>query len=294
MRVSVIGSVKFTHTMIEKLIASEVTVASIITRKNGSAFHSDFADLTAFAFRNGIPAMAVTDVNDPATVKFIAALQPDLVFCLGWSQLISVSTIRALACPIIGYHPALLPRNRGRHPIIWALVLGLGETGSTFFRIEAGVDSGDIVSQRVVAIREEDDAATLYGKLSDVAGQQIVKICADAANGELRYRPQDPATGNVWRKRSPADGHIDWRMPSSGIRNLTRALRSPYPGATALYRGAECRVWSVRLGAATHSNIEPGRILSVCDAWLHLKCGDGTVYITEHDIPDPRAGQCLT
>lgn len=293
MRVSVIGSVQFTMTMIKTLLDAGVVVASVVTRDNGSRVHSDYADIPSLAAQYGIPHRAVSDINDQASVSFITASQPDLVFCLGWSQLISAAAIRALACPVIGYHPAMLPKNRGRHPIIWALVLGLEETGSTFFRIDEGVDSGDIVSQHRIAIAADDDAASLYGALERAAQQQILEICARVGAGNLEYQPQSLSEGNVWRKRSAADGRIDWRMGGRGICNLTRALRSPYPGATTLYRGVEYRVWAVRLGEVSHANLEPGRIIDVSHGGMHVKCGDGTIYVTEHDIVDPQAGRYL-
>ena len=74
---------------------------------------------------------------------------------------------------IVGYHPAALPSNRGRHPLIWALVLGLTETASTFFFMDEGADSGDILDQRPVSILPSDDAKSLYERISQVAISQI-------------------------------------------------------------------------------------------------------------------------
>ena len=83
-----------------------------------------------------------------ANNKWIQDLNPDLIFCLGWSSLLKRSTLDIPKFGVIGYHPSLLPKNKGRHPIIWALALGLKETGSTFFLMNEGVDTGKIINQK--------------------------------------------------------------------------------------------------------------------------------------------------
>ena len=115
------------------------------------------------------------NINEEKVYKFIENIQPEIAFCFGWSQLIKDNIIKKIPQGIIGFHPAALPKNRGRHPIIWALVLGLQETASTFFMMDASADTGDIVSQKIVKISYEDDAATLYQKIMTIACEQVVE-----------------------------------------------------------------------------------------------------------------------
>ena len=122
-------------------------------------------------------------------------LGPDAIYCFGWSHLLSQEVLRAAPLGCVGYHPALLPWNRGRHPIIWALALGLSQTGSTFFLMDEGADTGDILSQRTVPIEDEDDAGTLYEKLKAVACNQTEEIDAMVAQGHLQGIPQSCVAG---------------------------------------------------------------------------------------------------
>ena len=101
---------------------------------------------------------------------------------------------------VVGYHPSELPLNKGRHPIIWALVLGLKKTGSTFLMNE-GADTGDIISQRKLNIKKSDDAESLYTKLVEISKRQLNEIIHDLKNDSLVITPQIK-TGNFWRKRS--------------------------------------------------------------------------------------------
>jgi len=121
---------------------------------------------------------------------------------------------------VVGYHPAALPANRGRHPIIWALALDLNETASTFFFMDEGADRNDILSQRKVIIDGAGAAASLYEKITLCALNQIQTFVSRLESGRYQRVAQDRTQNNVWRKRKQKDGQIDWRMSAKVIRNL--------------------------------------------------------------------------
>lgn len=286
MKVLFIGCVEFSKLLLEEIIASKtVDVVGVVTKKK-SKINSDFYDLSELSKLHQIDSFFY-DVNQPKEEmgKWIQTKKPDIIFCFGWSHLIPVDIINYPRMGIIGYHPAELPKNRGRHPIIWALVLGLKKTASTFFMLDTGADSGDIVSQEIVEIFDSDEANTLYFKLNEVAKVQIVKICKELMNGVLTRVPQDHSQANVWRKRSDKDGVIDWRMSASVICNLVRGLTKPYPGAY-FTTGTEEKisVWKAKkIKTETElSNIEPGKILSVDMNTFTVKTGDDVVQVTEY------------
>ena len=216
---------------------------------------------------------------------------PDIVFCFGWSYLLRQDVLDVPKWGVVGYHPALLPQNRGRHPIIWALALGLARTGSTFFIMNGGADAGDVISQRVVEIHEVDDAASLYARLTVTASEQLVDLTSNLKSLLYSRIPQDHASANVWRKRSARDGEIDWRMSAAAIRNLVRALARPYPGAHCRWSGGEHKVWKVEIVGGAPSNLEPGQVMAVDGGSVVVKCGDGAVRLIKHEgspRPHPR------
>jgi methionyl-tRNA formyltransferase len=143
--------------------------------------------------------------------------------------------------------------------------------------MDEGVDSGDIVSQVVVSIDETDDAAALYAKITDVAIQQIEDFVPKLASGNICKQPQDLKLGNIWRKRYPADGKIDWRMSSQTIHNLVKGLAKPYIGAHFDYENQSIKVWKTALESPHSSNLEPGKILAVDEMGVIVKTGDGAI-----------------
>lgn len=284
LRAVFIGCVQFSQAMLEKLLTQPgIDICGVVTRQS-SGINADFVDLSGMAANRGIPVIHATGNEQVEIASWIKAREADICFCLGWSYLLKQPILTAAPLGVVGYHPALLPRNRGRHPIIWALALGLRETGSTFFVMDAGADSGPILSQVHVAIGTDDDAGSLYGKLIGVARAQLRRLVADIQEGTLVGIPQDPACATYWRKRSVADGCIDWRMSAEGIHNLVRALSAPYPGAHANFRNAEVKVWKTRLATEGAEDVEPGYVIDRNGSDIHVQCGDGTIILERHDF----------
>lgn len=186
---------------------------------------------------------------------------------------------------VIGFHPAALPNNRGRHPLIWALALGLEETASTFFMINVGADEGDIVSQRMIPIAYEDNARTLYDKVMDVAVEQEISLVEDFENDSVTRKKQNLKEGNSWRKRGKVDGQIDWRMSSRAIYNLVRSLTRPYVGAHFVYKEDDYKVWKVEeIQISNIRNIEPGKVIAVNeDGTIDVKVYDGVIRLVDFD-----------
>jgi len=221
MRILFIGSVVFSAHALRELIAMGADIVGVCTLIE-SGFNADHQDLTPIAEEAGIPVHSASDLHAPASIDWIRSLLPDVIFCLGWSRLIREPLLSLPPLGVIGFHPASLPANRGRHPIIWALVLGLNETASTFFRIDGSADSGNIISQTRIVINPSDNASTLYDRITRLALVQLRDFVPRLAEGEIHPIPQDHNLANTWRKRGPEDGRIDWRMAASSIHNLVR------------------------------------------------------------------------
>lgn len=292
MRIAYIGSVIFSAKALEKLISIKADVVGVVT-KNESAFNSDFFDLSTIAQSNEIPYHYTSNINSPETVNWIKELNPDVVFCFGWSNLIKKEVLDISRLGVIGYHPTLLPYNKGRHPLIWAKVLGLQKSGSTFFFMDEGADTGDILSQKEFVINFEDDANVLYNRLIENALVQIEDFCSELETGNYTRIQQDTTKGNSWRKRGKKDGIIDFRMSSSVICNLTRALTKPYVGAHIEYNGTDIKIWGVEVSEydSTNDNIEPGKVLSILENKIEVKTGDSAIWLVNHEFKElPQVG----
>lgn len=293
MKILFIGSVHFSLIALQQVLACpDANVIGVITKRE-SSFNADFCSLEGFAEQNNIPCLALGAYSSEQMVGWISALQPDVVYCFGWSNLLPSEILTIPPLGVIGYHPAALPQNRGRHPIIWTLALGLQSTASTFFFMDEGADSGDILSQVPIQVEPLDDAATLYEKLARVACKQILQFTKDLSSGTFERKPQDHSKANYWRKRGKKDGEIDWRMASTSIHNLVRALTRPYVGAHCLYKEKEVKIWKTEIADDTdgYENIEPGKVLNVMNGSILIKCGIGSIRVTEHEFDElPQEG----
>jgi len=279
MRILLIGCVKSSEFFLKQLIFHGYTPVGVITKRE-SSFNTDFVDLSPICKASRIPFIQIVDINTKQSTDFVKECAPDVIYCFGWSQLLQVPILRIPPLGVVGFHPAKLPQNRGRHPLIWALALGLMETASTFFMLDEHADTGGIISQKIVPISYEDDAATLYTKILQVAGKQMLSFTRDFDLGAVTVTPQ-MERGNSWRKRGIQDGKIDWRMSSRAIYNLVRALTKPYPGAHFCKDGALVKVWKVKEACGDYlENIECGKVLSIeSDTEFHVKTYDSVIHV---------------
>jgi methionyl-tRNA formyltransferase/LmbE family N-acetylglucosaminyl deacetylase len=159
----------------------------------------------------------------------IAALAPDLVFVVGFSQIIPRSVLDVPPMGVIGFHTAVLPGRRGSSPVIWAMVEGLDESGVTMFYLDEGIDTGDVIAYERFSIEPDDYAADVLRKADD-ATVNLLRTHLDGILDGTAPRTPQPATGSTYtRRRGPADGEIDWDRPAQEIVNLVRALAPPYP-----------------------------------------------------------------
>lgn len=294
MKILFIGCVESSYQLLETLLQSHKDVAGVITKEK-SDFNSDFRDLSPICRRYKIPYHYVKNVNDTDSLSFICKIQPDICFCFGWSQLLKDELIRMFPMGAVGFHPAALPYNRGRHPLIWALALGLKETASTFFMINAGADQGDIVSQRKVEITYKDNAKTLYDKIMVIAVDQEIELVKNFEAGTVIRTPQFETEGNSWRKRGKKDGEIDWRMTSRNIYNLVRSLTKPYIGAHFICGGKEYKVWKVEeIATPGMQNFEPGKVIAVnADSTIDVKAGEAGIRLLDFDAFEIEMGDYI-
>ncbi len=127
MRIIFIGTIEFSSQILQFLLSNKVNIVGVIT-SNNNKINSDYADLTPICINRKIPYILVDDINKENVVDWMDELKSDLIFCFGWSRLIKSDILKLPTVGVVGFHPAELPYNRGRHPLIWAIVLGLKKT----------------------------------------------------------------------------------------------------------------------------------------------------------------------
>ncbi|MFD1037187.1 methionyl-tRNA formyltransferase [Virgibacillus byunsanensis] len=299
MKIIFIGCVKFSYRALNAILEKQnqnIEVVGVVTKKT-SPFNSDFCSLEDIAKENDIPCYIAETKEQKLMLEWIEQFHADVIYCFGWSHLLSSEILNVPKLGVVGFHPALLPYNRGRHPIIWALALGLKETGSSFFFMDEGADSGEILSQEKIIVDHSDNATTLYEKISIVAINQIQTFTLKLAENNYKTEAQDHTKANTWRKRTKKDGEIDWKMSAKSIYNLVRALTKPYVGAHCDFSDKEVKIWNGRIEEANtdeYRNIEPGKVIEVNENEIVIKCGEGLFTITDHEFEKkPERGSYL-
>ncbi|MBH30560.1 MAG: formyl transferase [Candidatus Marinimicrobia bacterium] len=280
MKIVFIGSVKFSERCLKKIIEIDVKPAGVCTLEE-SLINTDHADLTQLCNENNIPVKYTHDINSKISINWIRSHNPDVIFCFGWSRLLKPELLKIAPHGVVGYHPTELPENRGRHPLIWSLVLGFAETASTFFFMDEGADSGDILSQKRIEILENDDAGDLYRKMTETALGQLEEFVPALVSGRYERTPQDHSKANTWRKRGKKDGVIDWRMTARSINNLVRGLTKPYIGAHFELDDKIIKVWKTKIIRNQKKNIEPGKVLVGGTGEIIIKTGEDSILLKE-------------
>ncbi len=293
MKIVFIGTVDFSKKILQKLIDINAQVVGVCTKEN-SEFNSDFANLAYLCKDYQIPCKYVNDINSKDSINWIKSLKPDIIFCFGWSNLIKKELLSLPPMGVLGYHPAKLPANRGRHPLIWSIVLGLTQSASTFFFLDESADSGDIISQNDFEILSTDDAQALYNKVTDIALIQIEELLQKLINNTYERIKQNDKLASNWRKRIKKDGKIDFRMSSEAIYNLIRGLTRPYVGAHLEYQNKDIKVWKAGMIENNQDNIECGKVLDTYQNMILVKTYDGSIEILEHEFHElPMVGEYL-
>ena len=284
------GAVDFSLHCLEQVLRCGGNVVAVFTPERRYArLNSDYADLGLLAQAHNIPVHRIRRLNDPENVSILRELRPDVIFVFGPSQIVSAEVLSIPTLGCIGTHPALLPKNRGRHPLIWALVEGLNESGLTFFYLDQGTDSGDILWQQPFPITLEDDAGTLYERVKLLAGEGIAEFLPQLEQGVASRMPQDHAKATYWRKRTEADGEINWSGSAMQAYNLIRALTHPYVGAHTFLSDHRVLVWRNGLisDPAWHGaglNSTPGEVMKCNDGRIAVRTGDGLLELIDWEI----------
>lgn len=274
-----IGTVKFSKLLLEEILIykSRIDILIVSTKKK---INSDFVDMNEIAKKENLNIHFTNDINSTKTYNVIRNFGPDYIFCFGWSRLIKKKIINCAKQFSIGYHPAELPKNRGRHPIIWAIYLGLKQTASTFFQLTEKVDDGYIIDQKIIKIKKTYKSLNLYNALIKISKKQIKHIVKKIIYNR-KIDVYKKKNDNIWRKRSFLDGIIDWRMSGTSIIRLVNALSSPYPGAIFKYKNKYVNVQNAIIVKKKPENLEPGKILEVNKKYFKITCDDCVIKISK-------------
>lgn len=194
--------------------------------------NTNYANLKDIANKYNIPYYEIGSVEGKKIKSYeqiIKKLNLDLILVLGWYYMVPKSTRNLTKYGAWGIHASLLPKYAGGAPLNWAIINGEKETGVTLFRMEDGVDDGDIIAQKSFSIEQKDTIKEVYAKATMTSKEILKEVLKDIGN--VKFIPQDKSNIKIFPQRKPEDGEIDLTQASNEIYNFIRAQSSPYPGA---------------------------------------------------------------
>jgi methionyl-tRNA formyltransferase len=229
----------------------------------------------------GAKLVETADVNSPETVASVREVEPDLIFIVGWSQLVLDEFIGHARQGVFGMHPTLLPKHRGRAAIPWAILSGLAKTGVTLFEIVDGTaDSGPVVGVVEVPLARDETATTLYDKVTEAHVELVRRFVPQLLGGTAPRVEQDTRRASAWPKRTPADGIIDWETRAPYLHDWVRAQTRPYPGAFTFHGDDKLVIWRAR-PVELDEGAPAGTVVAVDGEAAVVACGEGGLVLEE-------------
>ena len=271
------GTPRFAVPTLEKLVESGHAVPLVVTqpdRPRGRGMEMTVSPVKEAALRLGLPIAQPDKIksNDEFRTQ-LAAIHPDAIIVVGYGRIIPQWMIDLPRFGNLNLHASLLPKYRGAAPIQWAIANGESITGVTTMRIDAGLDTGDILLQRELPIEPDDTAETLGPKLAAVGAELMVETLRGLESGQVRPVPQDHAKATLAPILRKEDGRIDFARTANEVFNRLRGFQ-PWPGAYTTFKSKTLQVHKARPSESS-VRLDPGEI-AVEGTRLVAGCGQGT------------------
>ena len=289
------GSGQFAVPILEALVAApEVDLVGVVSapdRQSGRRQESTPTPVVARARELGIPVLQPARLRDEATIRDLAALQPDLGILADYGRIVPAAILDLPRHGILNVHPSLLPRHRGASPIPATILAGDPTTGVTLIRMDAGLDTGPIVVVTSWPLEGTETAPEVEARAAAEGAALVRRTLADWLAGRLTARAQDETSASLTRPLRRADGRLDPRLPAATLERQVRALQ-PWPGTFVETAFGPLKVWraeAIQAPSAGHETLGIGTFGPPPD--LRLGTTDGDLLLAE---VQPAGGRRMT
>jgi methionyl-tRNA formyltransferase len=218
----------------------------------------------------------------------LAALNPDAMVVVAYGLLLPKPVLAVPRYGCINVHASLLPRWRGAAPIARAIEAGDRETGVGIMQMEAGLDTGPVLLERRIPIRDDDTTATLEQRLALLGAEALGDALDQLVQGKLVPRPQHHADACYASKLQKGETKIDWSQSARQIHRKIRAL-NPWPVASTTWRGETLRLWNAGAPIDSVASTAPGTVIAADSDGIVVTTGDGALAITQLQAPGGKA-----
>lgn len=292
MRIGYFGDGPWASKALEQISSSgRHEIAFIVARFD----HQDPV-LKDWSVKLGVPFLVHPNVNSADFLHQLADYSSDILVSMSFNQIMKEEIIRSVPKGFINCHAGALPFYRGRNPLNWVLINGEKSFGVTVHYIDPGIDSGDIIARKAIAITEEDSYATLLEKAYAECPLVLLQALDEVAEGRAARisQAQIHPVGFYCGRRREGDEWIDWSLPSERIHDFVRGLSFPGPGARTLGEVGALAVLEAKLiPDAPNYLATSGEVVGRCDSGVIVKTGDSTVLLSKAALLDDKGNHGL-
>jgi len=265
------GTPSFAVPTLEKLVGAGLRLHLVVTqpdRPKGRGLELVSSPVKKSALRLNLSVTQPDRIRSNEEFRAqLSALKPDAIIVVGYGRIVPQWMIELPPLGNINLHASLLPKYRGAAPIQWAIANGETVTGVTTMRIDAGLDTGDILLQRELPITPDDTAETLAPRLAVIGADLVVETLRLFEAGSVQPRPQDNSQASLAPILKKEDGRVDFSRSAGDLVNRIRGFQ-PWPGAYTNFRGKTLQILNARPAADTvppaELRVDSGRLLVGC------------------------------
>ena len=283
LRIVFMGTAELSCDSLRGLLAAPgFQVAAVVTqpdRPKGRDLRLQPSPVKELGMQAGLPVLQPERARSEAFLAELRGLQPELIAVVAYGQILPPDLLSLPRFGCLNVHTSLLPRYRGAAPIQWAILNGETETGVTIMKMDAGLDTGGILTQARTPIQPEDTAETLRERLARMGAELLARTIPDYIAGGLVPREQPAAGVSYAPKIRKQDGRIDWQQPARAIWNRVRGL-VPWPGAFSFLPGQPqphlLKIWQAEV---VEDSGAPGVVLRADRNGIVVGCGEAALRI---------------
>ncbi len=280
------GTPDFAVGTLQALLDSKYQVQAVFTQPDkpkGRGGSVQMPPVKELALKAQIPVHQPRRIRDPENLEILKEYQPDAIVVVAFGQIIPEEILNLPPYGCINVHASLLPKYRGAAPIQWAVINGERESGVTTMRMDAGLDTGDMILKERVPLAKDETGGSLFEKLSRVGADLLIRTLEALEDGtaQLEKQPAESPTPYAGMLKKEM-GLIDWSRDAASIECLIRGL-NPWPSAYTRYRGKMLKIWAAQVENQTEApgDVRPGTVLEVGKKTLKIQTGSGILSVKE-------------
>lgn len=282
MKIIFMGTPDFAVGTFEALIQAGHEIVLTVTQPDkpkGRGKSVQFSPVKTAALAHNIEVYQPRRIREPECVQFLKGFWPDLIVVAAFGQILTKEILEMPQYGCINVHASLLPKYRGAAPIQWAVINGDKVSGVTIMQMDEGIDTGDMLLKKEVALDAAETGGSLFEKLAQAGASLCVEAVEDIGKGCITRTKQDGSMASYASMIKKEMGKIDWAGPADGIERLIRGL-APWPSAFTSLGGKGLKIWKAAVESGGNP-LEAGRIVEAGNGRLIVQSGEGRLSLLE-------------